>query len=268
MNTLNKSEEILRQLIAKEIQQVEFWFCDIYGFIKAFAIPIKQLTIDKEKEQFTLKGFDGSSIAGMAMITDSDVLAQVDITSACRYLPWDEYSVAFHCNLYDTNQVPYTKDIRHVLKNQVAKFNKHNFTISAKLEFYLFKQPNNTDTLEFTDHEGFFDLVSLAISKSFISHAILAAEKMGIAIEQFHHEVENSQFAVFLAPQNPVKTADDLVSLRYLLRRLANEQGLLASFYPKPIKNLEGSALKFCICVSHAENNHCAFSNKDDENQL
>lgn len=244
----------------KKIQQVEFWFCDVYGFLKAFYIPIKHLTVDSTTQKnFTAKGFDGSSIAGMASLQDSDVLARADLSSL-RYLPWDQHSAAFHCDLYTITGTPYERDIRYTLKNQLQHCAPLQFTTSAKLEFYLIKQARKKKHLVDSDQSGFFDLISIRIGKNLLDAIIIDAATMGIAVEQYHHEVEKSQFAIVLSPQNPLKTADDIVSLRHLIRRNAQQQGLLATFYPKPFANREGSAMKFCLAISQADTQQCALS--------
>ncbi|MBU4240081.1 MAG: glutamine synthetase, partial [Actinobacteria bacterium] len=76
-------EYVLEAVREHDVKFIRFWFTDILGFLKSFAITREELE-EALKEGM---GFDGSSIQGYARIDESDMIAMPD-TSTFTILPW------------------------------------------------------------------------------------------------------------------------------------------------------------------------------------
>ena len=70
-------EKVLDMAKKNNVRFVRFWFTDILGFLKSFAITIDEL----ESALVEGRGFDGSSIEGFARIDESDMIAMPDIST-------------------------------------------------------------------------------------------------------------------------------------------------------------------------------------------
>ncbi len=67
-------EDVLRLVKDKNISFIQFWFTDILGLLKSFAVTPSEL----EEGMIEGMGFDGSSIEGFARIEESDMIAKPD----------------------------------------------------------------------------------------------------------------------------------------------------------------------------------------------
>jgi glutamine synthetase len=108
-------KDVLRIARAKKVKFVRLWFTDILGFLKSFAITIRELEGALEEGM----GFDGSSIAGFVRIDESDMMAMPD-PSTFRIFPWkanDQVVAVMLCDILEPNGNPHQGDPRWVLKN-------------------------------------------------------------------------------------------------------------------------------------------------------
>src|SRR5674476_809264 len=138
---------VLKTVQERDVHFVRFWFTDVLGFLKSFAVTPAELEGAFEEGM----GFDGSSIDGFARIQESDMVAWPD-PSTFALLPWRAGAggtARMFCDIRTPDGKPYAGDPRNVLKNVVAKAAALGYTLNLgpELEFFYFQNNLGTDVL-------------------------------------------------------------------------------------------------------------------------
>lgn len=232
--------QVLEAIKKQDIRFIRLWFTDILGQLKSFAIPS-----DIMEEAFSEgMGFDGSSIKGFARIDESDMLAKPD-PSTLRILPWrpKEKAVAsMFCDILQPDGTPYEGDPRYILKRNLAQLEKTNYTfyVGPELEYFYFEDEKQPKIL---DIGGYFDLTTLDAASDLRRDTILALESMEIKVEYSHHEVGPSQHEIDLCYSDALTMADTVMTYRLVVKEIAQNHGVYATFMPKPISGVNGSGM-------------------------
>ncbi len=261
-NTLTK-EDVLSIVEDRQIKFVRFWFTDVLGSLKSFAVTPAELENAFEEGM----GFDGSSIEGFARIEESDMVAYPD-PSTFAILPWRAGAggtARMFCDIRTPNGEPYAGDPRAVLKKVVTKAEAMGYTMNVgpELEYFYFKDSLGTDVL---DHGGYFDLTTLDAAGDLRRDTINALHALGIQVEYSHHEVAPSQHEIDLRYNEVVKMADQVMTYRLTVKQIAQSHGVYASFMPKPIFGENGSGMH--VHQSLFKDGHNAFFDAGDEYNL
>ena len=256
-------ESVLKAVKDNNIRFIRLWFTDILGFLKSFAISPSELEGAFDEGM----GFDGSSIQGFCRIDESDMVAKPD-ANTFTLLPWrpSEGGVArMFCDIMNPDGTPYEGDPRYVLKRNLKKAADLGYTMNVgpELEFFYFK---NSQSTEFLDYGGYFDLTPLDVASDLRRDTILALEKMGIAVEYSHHEVAPSQHEIDLRYQEALKMADAAMTYRLTVKEIAMKHGVYATFMPKPIFGQNGSGMHVHQSLFKGKKN--AFFDAKDEYSL
>ena len=256
-------EYVLKMTKEHDIKFVNLWFTDILGFLKSFSITIEELEHAMEDGM----GFDGSSIEGYARIDESDMIALPD-PDTFQLLPWRprEQSVGrMFCDIYKPEGTPFEGDPRYILKQNLKRAADlgYTFYVGPELEFFYFKNNKGTETL---DSGGYFDLVPLDMAVDLRRQTVLALEEMGIGIEYSHHEVAPSQHEIDMRYTDALTMADNVMTYRLVVKQVAMENGVYATFMPKPIFGENGSGMHVHQSLFKGERN--AFFDKNDSFHL
>ena len=244
---------------------IRFWFTDILGFLKSFAITREELEEALEEGM----GFDGSSIQGYARIDESDMIAMPD-TSTFTILPWrpsGHSSVArVFCDIVEPDGSPHAGDPRYVLKRNLKKANDMGFTfyVGPELEYYYFKKDEPPP--EVLDRGGYFDLTPLDVASDLRRETVLTLEEMGIGVEYSHHEVGPSQHEIDLRYTDALRMADNAMTYRLVVKEVAMKHGVYGTFMPKPLQGENGSGMHTHMSLFKGDRN--AFYDADDEYYL
>lgn len=232
--------------IAKEenVRFIRLQFSDLLGTIKNVEIPISQL----EKALDNKMMFDGSSIEGYVRIEESDMYLYPDLDTWLIY-PWvPENRIArLICDIYTPDGQPFTGDPRAILKRNLKKAAEMGFTemnVGPEPEFFLFKtDASGNPTLELNDHGGYFDLAPLDLGENCRREIVLTLEEMGFEIEASHHEVAPGQHEIDFKYADALKAADQIQTFKLVVKTIAREHGLHATFMPKPLYGVAGSGM-------------------------
>jgi len=234
-------QEILKQAKHDEIRFVSLQFSDLLGVVKEVIIPIREL------EGALTRGswFDGSSIEGFARIQESDLFLKPDPTTYC-VVPWDYENgktARFICDLYKSDGTAFEGDPRFILKKVVLEASKlgYEYNVGPEPEFYLFKKNDPSKTLP-VDGGGYFDLSS-SETYSVLKEIMNSLSVFSINTEASHHEVGPGQYEVGFNYAHAIETADRLLTLKYVVKKIAQRNGLQATFMAKPILGRAGSGL-------------------------
>jgi glutamine synthetase len=256
-------EAVLRIVEDKQIKFIRFWFTDVLGFLKSFAVTPAELEGAFEEGM----GFDGSSIEGFARIEESDMVAWPD-PSTFALLPWRAGAggtARMFCEIRTPDGKPYAGDPRNVLKNVVAKADALGYTLNLgpELEFFYFQNNLGTDVL---DRGGYFDLTTLDAGTDLRRDTINALHALGIQVEYSHHEVAPSQHEIDLRFKDAMTMADQVMTYRLTVKEIAQAHGVYASFMPKPMFGVNGSGMHVHQSLFKGERN--AFFDANDEHNL
>ncbi|MBD3307435.1 type I glutamate--ammonia ligase [candidate division KSB3 bacterium] len=235
--------EILELVKKDNVKFIQLQFTDILGVVKSLTIPASKLADSLQDGTW----FDGSSIEGFMRIQESDQFLKPDIDTYA-VIPWlksDEGNTArFICDVHTPDGEPFEGDPRYILKKVLQEAKEMGFEMNTgpELEFFLFKKENSK--LEPLPHDtgGYFDLTSdEAISIRHEMHVALSG--FGIDVEALHHEVAEGQHEIDFRYADALKTADNAITLRFVLKAIAQRHGLHATFMPKPIAGINGSGM-------------------------
>lgn len=256
-------EDVLRIVEDKQIKFIRFWFTDVLGSLKSFAVSPAELEGAFEEGM----GFDGSSIEGFARIEESDMVAYPDPTTF-SVLPWRAGAggtARMFCDIKTPTGEPYVGDPRHVLKKVVDKAAAMGYTMNVgpELEFFYFKDSCSPQVL---DNGGYFDLTTLDAGSDLRRDTINALHALGIQVEYSHHEVAPSQHEIDLRFTEACKMADQVMTYRLTVKEIAQAHGVFASFMPKPIFGVNGSGMH--VHQSLFQGNKNAFFDAGDEYNL
>ncbi|WP_297552617.1 type I glutamate--ammonia ligase [Thermococcus sp.] len=218
-------------------------FVDINGIPKGMEVPIERY------EEVIEEGiaFDGSSIPGFQGIEDSDLIFKAD-SSTYAEVPWEGIARVYGYIYKDGK--PYKADPRGVLKRALERLEKEGFKayIGPEPEFYLFKK-NGTWELHIPDSGGYFDLVTLDKARELRREIALYMPAFGLVPEVLHHEVGKAQHEIDFRYDEALKTADNIVSFKYVVKAIAEMHGLYATFMPKPLYGYPGNGMHLHISL-------------------
>lgn len=245
MAYLNKhQDDVLRQINERDVKFVRLWFCDVLGRLKSVAIDPAEL----EHAFLEGIGFDGSSIEGFTRVYESDMLLYPD-PMTFQILPWrsqDGAVARLFCDVHLPDESPSPSDPRYVLEKQLDKAKEMGFTfqVHPEIEFYLLKQRSSHDQpLEPVDYAGYFDHVPRGGTNNFRRRAVEHLERMGISVEFSHHEGGPGQNEIDLRATQALIGADNIMSFRTVVQEIALQEGMLATFMPKPFEDAPGSGM-------------------------
>jgi len=250
-------EYVLKRTKDQKIKFIRLWFTDILGFLKSFSITAEQL----EEALTDGMGFDGSSIQGFARIDESDMIALPD-PNTYQVIPWrpkEQGVVRMFCDIYWPGGQPFEGDPRFILKKNLKRAADlgYTFYVGPELEYFYFK---NSDSTEFLDLGGYFDLTPPEMASDIRRETILFLEEMGIDVEYSHHEVAPSQHEIDLRYTDALTMADNVMTYRIVVKQVAQRHGVYATFMPKPVSGCNGSGMH--VHMSLFKGNRNAFFDK------
>ncbi len=257
MEEISKQEEfVLRTLEERSIRFVRLWFTDVLGFLKSVAIAPAEL--DNAFAEGI--GFDGSAIEGYARVTESDMLAKPD-AATFSVLPWRTQSpgaARMICDITKPDGTAAESDPRFVLKRVLGRAADLGFTVYThpEIEFFLFKSmPEAGEAPVPVDRGGYFDHTPTSVGQDFRRQAITMLEAMGISVEFSHHEGAPGQQEIDLRYADALTTADNIMTARHVIKEVALDQGVYASFMPKPFTEHAGSGMHTHFSLFQGEAN-------------
>jgi glutamine synthetase len=231
---------VLKTVEERDVHFVRFWFTDVLGVLKSFAVTDTELEGAFEEGM----GFDGSSIDGFTRLEESDMVAYPD-PATFQLLPWrpSEQGVGrLFADITKPDGSPFEGDPRYALKRVTQKAADMGYTmyVGPELEFFYFEDDQDT---VFLDQGGYFDLTPLDIASDLRRETVLTLEKLGIPVEYSHHEVAPSQHEIDLRYADARTMADNVMTYKLVVKEIALQNGVHATFMPKPVFGQNGSGM-------------------------
>jgi len=231
---------VLKTVQERDVHFVRFWFTDVLGMLKSFAVTDTELEGAFEEGM----GFDGSSIDGFTRLEESDMVAfpNPDTFAVLPWRPSEQGVGRMFCDITKPDGSPFEGDPRYALKRITEKAAALGYTmyVGPELEYFYFEDDADTVVL---DNGGYFDLTPLDSASDLRRETVLTLEKMGIPVEYSHHEVAPSQHEIDLRYADALTMADNVMTYRLVVKEVAMQNGVYATFMPKPIFGQNGSGM-------------------------
>ncbi len=238
-------KDILALARENNVRFLRLQFTDILGVNKNVELPASQF----EKALDGDIMFDGSSIEGFVRIEESDMLlvaGPVARSSSSRGVTARIGSARLICDINTPDGRPFDGDPRAALKRQIARAAALGYTMNAGMEaeFFMFKPGAEGEAATVTnDVGGYFDLAPADLGEDARRAMVDMLERMGFEVEAAHHEVAHGQHEIDFRYADALKTADNIATFRFVVKHVARQFGLVASFMPKPIFGQNGSGM-------------------------
>ena len=255
---MDKQQEfVLRTIEERGVKFIRLWFTDVAGTLKSVAVAPAEI----EGAFAEGIGFDGSAIEGLARTSEADMLAMPD-PSTFQILPWRgtvDPAARMFCDIATPDGKPAAADPRNVLRRALDKAASLGFSfyVHPEIEFYLLKSAElGADGLpQPVDNAGYFDNVPGGTAHDFRRRAVTMLEQLGISVEFSHHEGGPGQNEIDLRYADALSMADNVMTFKTVVKEVAIEQGVYATFMPKPFTNHPGSGMHTHLSLFQGDKN-------------
>lgn len=239
-------KEILDFVEENDVKFIRLTFCDMFGNLKNIAIMPNELP----------RAFESGIPFDASCITDEyiDLLLVPDIQTL-SVLPWRPKSgrvVRFFCSIKKMDGSDYVGDMRSSLTNYInsLRLDCYSCEMGTKCEFYLFElDENGAPTKIPHDHGSYLDVAPLDKCENTRREICLSLEEMGLNPKSSCHKHGPGQNEIEFRENEPVTAADNMVHYKTVVKSIAAQNGLFASFMPKPLADEHGSALSISISL-------------------
>jgi glutamine synthetase len=244
MTPLSTTKEVLEFAKQERVRFLRLQFTDILGSIKNVEIPEPQFERALEGQVV----FDGSAIGGFFRLEESDMILLPD-PATFRVFPWEDRRgrvARMICDVRLPDGSPFPGCPRTILKKIVKEINVvgYKLMVGVELEFFLFLRGADGRATSIThDVGGYFDLAPIDRGEEARRDMVSTMERMEFHVEGAHHEVAHGQHEIDFTPVDAVEAADTIVTSRFLVRKIAMDNELHATFMPKPFFGQNGSGL-------------------------
>jgi glutamine synthetase len=247
---------VLRTIEELGVKFLRLWITDVAGTLNLVAIAPAEV----EGAFAEGLGFDGSAIEGLSRSYEADMLAQPD-PSTFQILPWRgeiNPTARMFCDIMTPDGQPAAADPRNVLRRALAKASDLGFSfyIHPEIEFYLLKSSEiGPEGPIPVDKAGYFDNVPGGTAHDFRRRAVSMLEQLGISVEFSHHEGGPGQNEIDLRYADALTMADNIMTFRTVIKEVAIEQGVYATFMPKPFTDHPGSGMHTHMSLFEGDTN-------------
>jgi glutamine synthetase len=264
-------KEVLEFAKTNEARQIDLRFTDLPGISHHVSYPISELEEESFEEGY---GFDGSSIRGWAVIHESDMLLLPDPNTAFID-PFTEIpTLVMLADVVDPiTRQHYERDPRWIAKKAEMYLNNSGLAdtayFGAEAEFFIFdsvrfdqnehcgfyyvdaeegrwNSGRETNNLGYRPRykEGYFPTPPTDHYQDLRGEMVETMIRCGLNVECHHHEVATGgQAEIDQRFDTMVKSADNMMLYKYIVRNVANQYGKTVTFMPKPLFGDNGSGM-------------------------
>jgi glutamine synthetase len=238
------SRDLIKKVKEDQVKFMSLQFSDVTGAVKSVDMPVNGL------EAALADGvwFDGSSVEGFARIQESDMHLRLD-PGSYAVLTWTNPELRrarVFCDIYTPSGEPFEGDPRGTLRRILSALEKRgwSFNVGPEPEFFLFRGTDGNGVHP-TPHDNgsYFDFSSDDEAAHVRASLMEALNAMGLEVEVGHHEVARGQHEIDFRFADALRAADNILTLKYAVKAIANQHGLTASFMPKPVYGINGSGM-------------------------
>ncbi|MEO8012410.1 MAG: type I glutamate--ammonia ligase [Dokdonella sp.] len=264
---------VMQLIKDNDVQFVDLRFADMLG--KQHHVTFPAHSVD---ESFFEDGkmFDGSSIAGWKGINESDMVLMPDPSTALLDPFMADVTLIINCDVLEPHTMQaYSRDPRSIARRAEAYLKSTGIADTAYFgpepEFFIFdsvRWQNDMGKVFFeveseeagwssskrfeggnSGHRpgvkgGYFPVPPVDSFQDLRSEMCKVLEQLGQVVEVHHHEVATAgQCEIGTRFNTLVKKADELITMKYVLRNVAHQYGKTVTFMPKPLVGDNGSGM-------------------------
>lgn len=235
-------KEVMEYVEEENVKFIRLAFFDVKGHQKNISIQPSELL----RAFSTGISFDASSIEGFNDEAHSDLFL-VPEPRTLSILPWRSFDgsvVRMYCDIYNPDGTLYKNDTRYLLKQALEQAKKAQIEIRCgnEYEFYLFQlDEKGKATKTPLDRAGYMDIAPFDQGEDVRRQICHYMMEMGMEPEASHHEQGPGQNEIDFRYNNPLLAAEDGATLRWVIKTVAQANGLVANFMPKPLKEEAGN---------------------------
>lgn len=244
-------------------------FVDIHGSAKTKAVPV-----DHFDDILTAgAGFAGFAVWGLGIEPHGPDFMAVGDLDTVSLVPWQPGFARIACDGHVKGK-PWEYDTRVVLKNQVARLKEKGYVFYTGLEpeFSLLRKDANgkiqpcdpTDTLT----KPCYDYKGLSRVRGYLEKLVDSMKAVDIDVYQVDHEDANGQFEINYTFADCLTSADHYIFFKMAASEIANDEGLICSFMPKPFANRPGNGMHMHMSLGPVNGKGNLFEDKSDPNGL
>jgi len=270
------ADDLLAYVKSEGVETIDIRFCDLPGVMQHFTVPASSFGPEVFEEGLA---FDGSSIRGFQKIHESDMALLPDPTTAFIDPFRRSKTLALSFFVHDPlTKEPYSRDPRNIARKAEAYLKSTGIGDTAfmgpEAEFYVF----DAVRFETKSNAGYYHIDSEAgawntgierevegaanrgykvkykggyfpvapvdhfgdVRDTMVKHLMDA----GLAVERAHHEVGTAgQSEIAITFDSLLRSADNVMKYKYIVKNTAWEAGKTATFMPKPIFGDNGSGM-------------------------
>src|SRR3954463_11703496 len=263
-------DDVLRAIKNDKIEMIDLRFTDLPGLWQHFSVPPDALDLDSFTGGI---GFDGSSIRGFQEIQESDMLVVPDPATAFLDPFTEAPTLVLICTILDpVSAQPYSRDPRYIAQKAETYLRSTSIGDAAyfgpELEYFIFNEVHydqgtnyayfEIDSVEanwkvrggpglghkLRPKEGYFPVPPADTLQDVRTSMVLTLEEIGISVEAHHHEVATGgQGEIDMRFTTLKRMADNVMIYKYVVKNVARERGMTATFMPKPLYGDNGSGM-------------------------
>ena len=260
--------DILSEVKEKNVTFLRLMFTDILGTLKNVEVPATEEQLEKILDNKMM--FDGSSIEGFVRINESDMYLYPDLDTWIIF-PWGDENgkvAGLICDVYNPDGTPFAGDPRGNLKRALTHMEAtgfKSFNLGPEPEFFLFKlDEKGNPTLEVNDQGGYFDLAPTDTADDTRREIVNVLTDLGFEVEASHHEVAVGQHEIDFKYTNVLEACDNIQIFKLVVKTIAREHGLYATFMAKPKFGINGSGMHCNMSLFDQEGNNAFYDPKGE----
>ena len=260
----------VKELVAGK--ELEFFLCsfvEMSGAPKAKLVPATHLEDMAEEGA----GFAGFAAGNMGQGPHDPDMANIPDFDSLTVVPWSR-NIAWVAGNIEVEGEPFPYCPRTILQNQLNRAADLGYTLNVgvEAEFLLLRKDEDgryvlSDPLDILD-KPCYDLVTLNRNLEFMTTLIRYMQDLGWDPYANDHEDANCQFEINWRYSEALKTADRHTFFRWMVKVLAEEHSLLATFMPKPFSHLTGSGAHYHMSLWDESGETNLFLDERDDSGL
>ncbi len=269
MNSTSSHSDLKDQLKSKGVKYCIGAYVDIHGVPKGKVVPIDHF------EHFAAGSelYTGYALDGLGQAPNDDEIASLPDTDHIIQLPWQP-EVAWMPADNTFKGEPYEVNTRVALKKVLAEAEEMGFKVNLGIECEVFvlrlteegklEIPNDDDNLE----KSCYDVKRFMDRYEWVDKVSTTINDLGWDLYSLDHEDANSQFEFDFKYADALTMCDRYIFFRMMAKQYAAEEGLIATFMPKPFANKTGSGAHFNLSLADAKSGENLFEDASDPRGL
>lgn len=246
---MSNAEALLQQLAEDEIDFLWPIYHDYNGLACTKTVPKTEfagavnrgIIFARANLDFTT---DDHQAEGARFLADTGDFIAVPDPNSYAILPHRPKTAQAHVFMRQEDGSPWEGCPRTRLQTMIDQLATAGFSAKVGLEpeFTLFVSDGNGDYVP-ADHHGMYTVDGLDWHSDFIHKLINTLLEMGIPVDQLGKEYGPAQYEGSTNYDVPIRAVDNYLIYKQVVRALARDAGMIATFMPKPYAHLPGNGL-------------------------